>query len=488
MSINSFGLLVAIIEGFIICYTIYTSDKNEKWSPDGKKPLYTPYVSSLMFLIVMSIVPILSFAFFDIKTAIQKIIGFNFSIFLQIFLYYLVLIPCIQILRKFISARACAVLWLIPSCMYAMQCESFAPDKPIFILSLPYFLIKIFFIVWLVGFLAVMVFKIGSHIKFRNYILENSSQITDRNIIDIWYDELERARLHKTDYPLLKSNAVKTPISIGIFKSKIFVVLPKKLYSDDDLRLIFRHEIVHIGRADSLSKFYHIFCIAVCWFNPLMWFAMRKSADDIELSCDETVLLDTDEHTRAKYASLILETAGDDRGFTTCLSSSASALRYRLKNIVKPNKKFTGAFVVGFIFIIMCMTTGHTALVYGDYTGKDIIFSASNIENFKLNNVNFTPNTEGKTYICTDENALKEYLSNLKIQNMSGIYTFEKEQKHSFTISYKTPDNFVIIKLFSNFIKIQPRQNISDFDYYYLPDGIDFDRLNELAKIATKKK
>ena len=86
MGINSFGLLLAIIEGFLICYTIYTSDKNEKWSPDGKKPLYTPYVSSLTFILVISITPILSVALFDIKAAVQKIIGFNFSIFLQVFL------------------------------------------------------------------------------------------------------------------------------------------------------------------------------------------------------------------------------------------------------------------------------------------------------------------------------------------------------------------------------------------------------------------
>ena len=485
MRINSFGLLLAIVEGFLICYTIYTSDKNEKWSPDGKKPLYTPYVSSLTFILVISITPILSVALFDIKAAVQKIIGFNFSIFLQVFLYYLVLIPCIPILRKFINARACAVLWLIPSCMHIMQYEPFAPDKPIFILAAPYFLVIILFLVWFIGFLTVMVWKIGSHIKFRRYILKNSSEITDRNIIDIWYDELERSRIHKTDYPLLKSNLVKTPVSIGIFKSKIFVVIPEKSYSDDDLKLIFRHEIVHIGRADSLAKFYNVFCTAICWFNPLMWFAMRKSADDIELSCDETVLLDADEKIRARYANLILETAGDERGFTTCLSASANALRYRLKHIVKPNKKFSGAVIVFLIFIVMCMTTGYTALVYGDYTGKDIIFSASNTEDFKLSYVGFKPDNED--YICTNENALKEYLLNLRIQNISGVYNFKNEKKRWVTISYETPNDYVIIKLFGNFIKVQPRQNISDFDYYYLPDGIDFDKLHELIKVDDFK-
>ena len=103
------------------------------------------------------------------------------------------------------------------------------------------------------------------------------------------------------------------------------------------------------------------------------------------------------------------------------------------------------------------------------------------MEKFKLNSVSFTPNTQ--TYICNDETALTEYLSNLKIQNISGVYTFEKDKKHSFTISYKTPDDFITISLFSNFIEVQPR--ISDFDYYYLPDGVDFDKLHELITVNS---
>ena len=62
--------------------------------------------------------------------------------------------------------------------------------------------------------------------------------------------------------------------------------------------------------------------------------AARKSADDLELSCDETVLAGEDSGSRKRYAELILKTAGDERGFTTCLSATATALRYRLKNII----------------------------------------------------------------------------------------------------------------------------------------------------------
>ena len=68
-----------------------------------------------------------------------------------------------------------------------------------------------------------------------------------------------------------------------------------------------------------------------------MWMAMERSAQDMELSCDETVLLEADDVTRRRYAGLLLATAGDSRGFTTCLSASASALRYRLRNVSIPS-------------------------------------------------------------------------------------------------------------------------------------------------------
>ena len=105
-----------------------------------------------------------------------------------------------------------------------------------------------------------------------------------------------------------------------------------------------------------------------------MWIAMRKSADDMELSCDETVLLGADDATRKQYAILLLDTAGDERGFTTCLSATANAMRYRLQNITKPVKRRSGALIVGAVFFILCMTSGYVALAYEGNSGAQLIY------------------------------------------------------------------------------------------------------------------
>ena len=100
-----------------------------------------------------------------------------------------------------------------------------------------------------------------------------------------------------------------------------------------------------------------VFCTAMCWFNPLMWVAMRKSADDFELSCDESVLLAQPQPVRRQYAELLLKTAGDERGFTTCLSARAASLRYRLTRVLHPKKTSEGTLMLTcfmFLFMIGC--------------------------------------------------------------------------------------------------------------------------------------
>ncbi|MFR3289972.1 MAG: hypothetical protein ACLTSG_06665 [Lachnospiraceae bacterium] len=74
---------------------------------------------------------------------------------------------------------------------------------------------------------------------------------------------------------------------------------------------------------------------------------MSRSAEDLELSCDEAVLFGAPKDERRRYADLLLSTAGDARGFTTCLSATGRSLRYRLKNVMQPPMKAGGALAIG---------------------------------------------------------------------------------------------------------------------------------------------
>lgn len=98
---------------------------------------------------------------------------------------------------------------------------------------------------------------------------------------------------------------------MGLSLETMVVLLPERSYNDDELRLVLRHELIHIARRDSASKLALVSIAALCWFYPLSWFAMRRSAEDIELCCDESLLYDAGQDERRRYAELILSSAGD---------------------------------------------------------------------------------------------------------------------------------------------------------------------------------
>lgn len=122
----------------------------------------------------------------------------------------------------------------------------------------------------------------------------------------------------------------------------------------------------------------------MCWFNPLVWLAMSRSAEDLELSCDEAVLFGAPKDERRRYADLLLSTAGDARGFTTCLSATGRSLRYRLKNVMQPPMKAGGALAIGLAVFFMLLCFGQVALAYGGGVGRDVISTRTSSRNTAL--------------------------------------------------------------------------------------------------------
>ena len=222
------------------------------------------------------------------------------------------------------------------------------------------------------------------------------------------------------------------------------------------------------------------FCTAMCWFNPLMWNAMKKSAEDLELSCDETVLLGADEKTRKEYASLILDTASDRRGFTTCLSASAQSLLYRLKSITKPIKKSSGALIVGIVFFVISMTSGYVALAYSRGSGAQIIYETQGFEQYSIRSVSNLEDEYNREYEMVDENAFHRYLSDLQLSDVAGNYSYSSSDKVSYIMD--TAQGTKVIMLFDDMIKITRLYGDSpSSEIYYVKDGLDWDYINSIV-------
>ena len=463
-------------------FSRYYDEESGNQSSVGDRQKYLPYILGNLLPACILAVAILGLISFGVQDTAKTMISVCFGIFLHISLYYIILTVTIPLFRKYISARTCAVLWMLPNYLYITFYNYMKVEKPFLVIRAPRNVVWLIFGIWLAGFLAVFLGNIVSHHVFRSNLLKDAKEVTDTEILEKWKLELKNANMQYTKYRLMVSSSAKTPLSVGLFRRQICVVLPEKEYSSEELSLIFRHEIVHIGREDAWSKFFLLFCTAMCWFNPLMWIAMRKSAEDLELSCDETVLLNSDDTARRQYANLILNTAGDERGFTTCLSSSASALRYRLKNVMKPKKRYSGALIVGVIFFTLFMSYGYVALAYGESNGKEMIYQNRDTSIYKIRKAYFMIKDSDDNPVCeyVDENAFHTYMSDLVMDNLTGNYSFSGNDKE-LHFYYDTPEGTMYVTLSDHMIQLLPiyEEDVKSYDYY-LPEGVDWEYLDEI--------
>jgi len=69
------------------------------------------------------------------------------------------------------------------------------------------------------------------------------------------------------------------------------VILPADMkFSRDALETIFLHELVHIKRHDCFYKMLGSVCLALHWFNPLVWGVVRRCSRVQDQVCDDWVV------------------------------------------------------------------------------------------------------------------------------------------------------------------------------------------------------
>lgn len=479
-------LLFGVLCGGVLAWVVWDRSERELADRAGReeheRPRFLPFGGYYYLPMMMLLYPILGVIVGGAQMAVQLTLCALMRVFLELGVYYVLLMAVMPWLRRWVSARVCAMLWLLPDWIYVFVGRLDLPtDGKKIVLHAPGTLVYVLLAVWAVGAVGVMVWKIGSHLAFRRRILKNAVPVTDRQTLHVWEIELERAWIRKCKWKLVRSDAVTTPLSIGPYNRTTRIVLPMREYTQEELSLILRHEIIHISRGDPEAKFFLTFCTAMCWFNPLMWAAMRKSADDFELSCDESVLLDEPQPVRRQYAELLLQTAGDERGFTTCLSATADALRYRLKAVMKPEKKRTGAILIGLTLFVLAMCSGYVALAYDAQPGAAHIFGGQDLSTVTVDSVDPWNDPRGKDGVCLNEEALKAYLASLELE----LYTEEihayNEDERTIFIEFDSPQGYLSAALCDRAVQVTRSQNGETTGRdYYLKTPLDWDYLDTL--------
>ena len=366
-----------------------------------------------------------------------------FDSILVMAVYMFLLNLAMPALKRRLRATACVILWLLPNVLYFyMTMFHFPRNAPVLVLKIPYAVLIGVTLVWLAGFLVVMTKGIAGHHRFKKALFLNAYDAPEHvcalyqtvrvemNIRGEGDDPNGMAPQYKS--PLV-SPATKTPLAIGLFKSR--VVLPEKEYTEDELRLIFRHELIHIVRHDSMTKLFLLTCRALCWFWPFAWKAADDAAEEMELSCDEVALRDQDTEVKKEYGRLILTTASDAAGFTTCLSASAESISHRLQRIFEDKKRSMGLPVIVLAFLIlMAVTRSVTFAVDAGTVADELDRQFIRLDGYKLAAVY---DYEGKD-IKSEKTAgewTQDMLS-LRICRLGGRYRYDYDGD-TYTLEYR---------------------------------------------------
>ena len=142
------------------------------------------------------------------------------------------------------------------------------------------------------------------------------------------------------------SEKIVSPAVYGIIKPRI--VLPKS-YADKDNELVLLHEQTHIRRGDNLWRMIAFLIVAAHWFNPLAWVFLKLYLADLELSCDECVLVKLGDSRAKEYAHFLLDSKGSANVFASAFGGAR--IRTRIENVLS-FKKMTWLSLIVFLILM----------------------------------------------------------------------------------------------------------------------------------------
>ena len=253
--------------------------------------------------------------------------------------------------------------------------------------------------VWLIGIAVLLCYSISSYFKLSL--------------------RLSTATLYKEN--IYETDRINTPFVFGFIRPKIFI--PTGL-AQNELDYILKHEQVHIKRKDHIIKPLAFLAVVLHWFNPLIWYCFFLMSKDMEMSCDERVLIESKEDIRACYSNSLLSLSVKQSGILMPLTFGESNVKARIKNVLnfkKPLlwKVFIAAILVAVVSVVLMTNPNEN--------GRGNVFS---------NTVSFFKQFNRDSSLAAAEKFLKyktEYVGNApKVGNIIYLLDFPEKVNYDY--------------------------------------------------------
>ena len=200
-----------------------------------------------------------------------------------------------------------------------------------------------------------------------------------------------RSAVHLEDN-IYEYSGSKTPFVFGILHPRIY--LPAGI-TGSEKRYILKHEQIHINRYDHIVKMIAFFVLSLHWLNPFVWIAFFLMNEDMEVSCDESVIKQMGNGIKKEYSSSLLSLSTGKRRIGGCpLAFGENNIKVRINRILQYKKPafwaiITAAVVVAAVCAALVSNPQSKELTVADYADqfvKDQISSYESLEwtDFKI--------------------------------------------------------------------------------------------------------
>ena len=214
-------------------------------------------------------------------------------------------------------------------------------------------------LLWALGALGTLAWKLAAYLRFRRLFLRRSRPVEDPAVLGALEDCRRRLGL-RTQVAVRTDPRLPGPMVTGLLRPT--VLLPALPLPAEDLRCLLLHELTHVQAHDLWVRLFSLAGLVLHWYSPLMHLVHRSIPALSEQSCDERAAEPLSPAERRAYGHAILRLALRQAagGEWAAPLSAGEALERRLMRVLHA-KKLTGPRRLAALLAAAAILTAGTA-------------------------------------------------------------------------------------------------------------------------------
>jgi beta-lactamase regulating signal transducer with metallopeptidase domain len=210
---------------------------------------------------------------------------------------------------------------------------------------------------WLAGAAAALAVYGLRHAQFLRNTRRWKYAIENENTLRILEEERRRLDIRR-QVKLYRCPGIGSPMITGLWRPVL--LLPDEDLTEDELPLVFRHELIHMKRNDLLLRAVLMLTASLHWFNPAVYLLIRQFSFWQESACDEAVVSHGSMADKQFYSETIIRVIRRQARMQSVLSTTfyggKNGMKRRITAIMESGGKHRGmALWIAVLVLVSCL-------------------------------------------------------------------------------------------------------------------------------------